>query len=111
MLERQPSSYIVRCEGISPRERRGIEEGIEQESLVSFVIPTLNSARTLGPCLSSIESQSYKNVEIIIVDGYSQDQSLEIAESFNSQILQSYGSLGQAREEGIEYANGEIILE
>lgn len=47
---------------------------------VSFVIPTLNSARTLGDCLASIRAQRYDGeVEIVLVDAGSTDATLEIA--------------------------------
>jgi len=49
------------------------------EILVSVVIPTYNSARTLARCLSSVEKQTIKNFEVIIVDGLSRDETKSIA--------------------------------
>lgn len=52
--------------------------------LVSVVIPTKNSSKTLQKCLESIRNQDYKNIEIIIVDNYSTDTTLEIAKRYTS---------------------------
>ena len=49
------------------------------EPLVSIVIPTYNSARTLTRCLKSVEEQTLKSYEVIIVDGSSRDRTKEIA--------------------------------
>jgi glycosyltransferase involved in cell wall biosynthesis len=49
------------------------------EPLVSIVIPTYNSARTLPRCLKSVEEQTLKSYEVIIVDGSSRDRTKEIA--------------------------------
>jgi glycosyltransferase involved in cell wall biosynthesis len=52
----------------------------------SIIIPTYNSAMTLAVSLESIAQQSYKNVEVIIMDGVSTDKTLAIAEEFKVQI-------------------------
>lgn len=48
--------------------------------LVSVVVPTLNSETTIGKCVRSILDQSYKGVEVIVVDLYSKDETGHIAE-------------------------------
>jgi uncharacterized membrane protein/GT2 family glycosyltransferase len=47
--------------------------------LVSVIIPTYNSASTLERCLESVQAQTYPNVEILVVDNYSDDGTGEIA--------------------------------
>jgi len=47
--------------------------------LVSVIITTRNSERTIDKCLSSIKQQTYKNIEIIVVDNNSADKTKEIA--------------------------------
>lgn len=60
-----------------------------KKGLVSIIIPTKNSSKYLDECLKHIKSQSYKNVEIIIVDGKSQDmkKTIAISEKYKCQIL------------------------
>ncbi|MBM3283589.1 glycosyltransferase [Candidatus Gottesmanbacteria bacterium] len=42
--------------------------------VVSVIIPTLNEEKNIGRCLESILSQTYKNIEIIVVDNNSAEQ-------------------------------------
>jgi len=49
--------------------------------LVSVIVPTRNSAGFLSACLTSIKNQTYKNIEIVIVDNYSTDKTKIIAKS------------------------------
>lgn len=57
-------------------------ENFKDSPLVSIILPTKNSAKFIGQCLESIKDQTYKNLEIIIVDNYSTDRTKEIAETF-----------------------------
>ncbi|MEO0331699.1 MAG: glycosyltransferase, partial [Bacteroidota bacterium] len=52
------------------------------EPLVSVNITTYNRANFLGRCLDSVLSQSYKNIEVIIVDDASSDNTSEVAEQY-----------------------------
>ncbi|MBU2459188.1 MAG: glycosyltransferase, partial [Nanoarchaeota archaeon] len=47
--------------------------------LVSVNIPTFNSEKTLGKTIESVKSQTYPEIEILIVDSHSKDKTLEIA--------------------------------
>lgn len=76
---------------------------------VSFCIPTLNNEETLDNCLNSIINQDYPNYEIIIVDGYSKDKTLEIAKKYTRKIYFDHGTLGSARQTGIEQSTGQIL--
>jgi glycosyltransferase involved in cell wall biosynthesis len=60
-----------------PEHRRG---------LVSVVVPTFNSERFIEKCLQSIANQSYSRVEVIIVDGFSGDRTVELARKFDSEV-------------------------
>lgn len=57
-------------------------------SLVSIIIPTKNSAAFLENTLSSIKKQSYKKIEVIIVDGNSTDGTLQIAKKNKIRVFQ-----------------------
>jgi glycosyltransferase involved in cell wall biosynthesis len=79
------------------------------EPLVSINIATYNSERTLVKCLDSIKNQTYKNIEIIIMDSYSKDKTLDIAKSYGSKIVFAQ-NLAQARKVGADTSQGEYIF-
>lgn len=58
-----------------------------KNNTVSIIVPTRNSERFLENCLRSIKRQSYKNIELLIVDGKSTDRTLEIAERYMAKVL------------------------
>lgn len=76
---------------------------------ISFCIPTLNNEDTLDRCLNSITNQEYPDIEIIIVDGYSSDDTIEIAKKYTDKIYFNKGKLGRSRQLGVEYSTGEIL--
>ena len=55
---------------------------MNEESLVSICIPSYNHAQFLPYCIESVLSQTYPNIEIIIIDDGSKDNSLEIARGY-----------------------------
>jgi glycosyltransferase involved in cell wall biosynthesis len=77
--------------------------------LVSFIIPVLNSERTLEKCLRSIVMQDYPYIEIVIVGNGSTDRSMEIAKRFTTKIYSLKGPLGDVRRLGLENSSGELI--
>jgi len=79
------------------------------QPLVSINIPTYNSGKAIGKCLDSIKNQTYKNVEIIIVDGYSKDHTLKMAKEYGANIYYALG-LSEARRLGIEKSKGKYIF-
>jgi len=78
--------------------------------LVSIVIPTYNSERTLPLCLKAISCQTYKEIEVIIVDSYSIDRTRDIAKSFGASVILTNGKLLWARYLGHINSKGEIEL-
>lgn len=62
---------------------------MKEEVLVSIIIPTLNSEKTLRKCLDSVVEQTYKDIEIIIVDGGSTDNTVNIANEFNANVIEA----------------------
>src|SRR3989338_5625100 len=58
-----------------------------RKPLVSAVITTLNSDKTLGKLLTSIKGQSYHPVEIIVVDNNSTDETLKVAKNFTDKVF------------------------
>lgn len=99
--------------------KAGIQSIITMKSnpLVSVIIPTRNSAQFLDACLTSIKNQTYKNIEIIVVDNNSTDATKEIAKKYSSQLidvsaLQSFEGRFSAtfqRNFGVKKSKGEIV--
>ncbi|MEM5829583.1 MAG: glycosyltransferase family 2 protein [Candidatus Aenigmatarchaeota archaeon] len=78
--------------------------------LVSIVIPTYNSEKTLAKCLESIKNQSYNNIEVIVVDSSSSDRTVKISKEFGVDIIQTNWKLLGARYLGFEKSKGSFIL-
>lgn len=53
---------------------------------VSVIVPTKNSEATIEKCLRSIKMQTYTNIQIIVVDNYSVDRTIKIANKFGARI-------------------------
>jgi len=74
--------------------------------LVSVIIPTYNSARTLAKCLESIKNQTYKNIEIIVIDNNSKDNTKEIAQKYTDFVFNKWPERTAQKNYGISKANG-----
>lgn len=83
---------------------------MKENPLVSIIIPTLNSERTLERCLNSIKFQSYKNIEIIVVDEGSRDNTVEIAKRYNCKIfILEVKERSPSINYGVKVSNGKYI--
>jgi len=80
------------------------------EPLVSAVIPTYNSEKTLEKCLKSIRRQTYRNLEIIVVDKFSKDRTVEIAKRYGARIIYDEGERTRAKNIGLKKAEGKYVL-
>lgn len=78
--------------------------------LVSVVIPTRNSTKTIEECLSAVQEQSYQNVETIIVDSRSTDDTAERAAARGCKVIFTDWNLLGARYLGCKAASGEFVL-
>lgn len=80
--------------------------------LVSIVIPAYNAAGTLRATVESALTQSYRPIEIVVVDDGSRDSTAAVVESFGEPVRlvrQANGGAAAARNRGIEEARGEFI--
>ncbi len=83
--------------------------------LVSIIVAVYNIQDYLAPCLSSILSQTYPNIEIIIINDGSTDKSLKILKGYQKKyprikiITQKNSGLSAVRNRGLKSANGEYI--
>jgi glycosyltransferase involved in cell wall biosynthesis len=84
-------------------------------SLVSVIIPAYNAEAFIAQTLESVLSQTYKNIEVLVVDDGSLDRTAEIVEFFaetDSRIIllkQANAGVAAARNLAIEKSNGEYI--
>jgi glycosyltransferase involved in cell wall biosynthesis len=89
----------------------------DNNPLVSVIMPCLNSEKTIGASIESLQNQTYKNFELIIVDDGSKDKSFFIAESysrldFRLKVLKNDFSpkgVAFARNVGLKLAKGKYI--
>lgn len=83
--------------------------------LISVIVPVYNDAKYLDGCLSSIISQTYKNLEIIVVNDGATDDSPKIIKKFAADdarikvIEQQNQGLSAARNTGLKQATGRLV--
>lgn len=83
---------------------------------VSVVIPIYNAEGYLGKCIDSIISQTWKNIEIILVDDGSKDGSSKICDEYAKKdnriivIHKENGGVSSARNRGIDASSGDYML-
>ena len=83
---------------------------MNQKPFVTIVIPTYNSSATLEPLLRSIQEQTYKGQELVIVDNHSTDNTLEIAKRFTSKVFCQGPERSAQRNRGAKEATGTYLL-
>lgn len=85
------------------------------DNLVSVIVPVYNTQDYLNNCIDSILEQSYKNIEIILIDDGSTDQSAKICDQYATidnrvrVIHQNNSGVSNARNTGLEQSNGSYI--
>lgn len=80
------------------------------DSLVSVIVTTKNSGNTLESCLLSVKNQSYKHIELIVIDNNSTDQTNEITQRYTNNMYQKGPERSAQRNLGIEKSKGEFLL-
>ena len=86
-----------------------------EKELVTIIVPIYNVEKYLKECIESIINQTYKNLEIILVNDGSTDDSLKICMNYKKKdnriviINKTNGGLSDARNKGIDAANGKYI--
>jgi glycosyltransferase involved in cell wall biosynthesis len=82
----------------------------DNEPLVSILIPTYNSAKTIKECLDSTKTQTYINLETIVIDNHSSDETRLIAEKYCSQIFVAGSERSAQMNYGVSHSHGKYIL-
>lgn len=83
---------------------------------ISIIVPIYNVEKYLRDCIESIINQTYKEIEILLINDGSTDSSLEICEEYAKKndkikiINKKNGGLSDARNVGLEHATGKYIM-
>ena len=84
--------------------------------LVSVIIPVYNCAKYISDLLENLVNQTYRNLEIILIDDGSKDNSADICKTWEKKhsnihyFYQENGGAAKARNNGLEHANGAYIM-
>lgn len=95
---------------------RAYLKDIIMTDLVSIIIPVYNAEKTIQKCVDSVTNQTYKYLQIILVDDGSTDESRYLCENLSgidSRIMlieKQNGGVSSARNQGLEYATGKFIM-
>ena len=87
-----------------------------ENELVSIIVPIFNVEKYLSECIDSILSQTYENIEIILIDDGSTDKSAEICDKYALKdkrvrvIHKINGGVSAARNDALQQANGQLIM-
>ena len=87
-----------------------------ENKLISVIIPMYNVEKYLNDCVDSVLNQSFKNLEVILVDDGSPDNSGKIADEYAKKdkrvkvIHKKNGGISDARNVGLENATGDYIM-
>ena len=83
--------------------------------MISVIVPIFNTQKYLNKCIDSICNQTYRDLEIILVDDGSTDDSGKICDEYAGRderikvIHKSNGGLSDARNKGLDVASGEFV--
>ena len=85
-----------------------------KEPLVSIITPNYNGAKYIEETIKSVIKQSYKNIEYVLIDGKSKDNSLNIIKKYKNKInyfeSKKDNNIFHAVDKGIRKSKGEIII-
>lgn len=88
----------------------------EKMEKVSIIVPVYNAAEYVGKCLESVALQDYKNIEIIVVEDGSDDESPDVCKEYarrydNIKVYHDKcGTAGAARNYGMSKADGDYVM-
>ena len=80
--------------------------------LVSIIIPVYNCGRYLAQAIESVLAQTYRPIQVVVVDDGSTDSSIEVARQYSessSCYTQPHGGIAAARNKGVDLTQGEYL--
>jgi len=78
--------------------------------MVSVVITTKNEEKNIENCLRSIRSQTFTNIELVVVDNFSEDKTVEIAKKNGAKVYSKGPERSSQRNYGAQVASGKYLL-
>ncbi len=78
--------------------------------LVSVVVTTKNEEKNIENCLKSIKNQTFKNIEIIVVDNFSEDKTRELAKKYTTKVYFKGNERSEQRNYGAKVAQGKYLI-
>ena len=93
-----------------------MHQNTSESAMVSVIIPVYNVQMYLAECVDSVINQTYKTLQIILVDAGTTDESGKICDQYSEidsrihVIHKKNGGLSDARNVGLDYAVGEYIF-
>jgi glycosyltransferase involved in cell wall biosynthesis len=83
---------------------------INEQALVSAIITTKNESANIKNCIDSIKKQTYNNIELIVVDNFSTDDTAEISKKLGATVYSKGNERSAQRNYGVKVADGEYII-
>ena len=108
--------YLFTIYNLSIKPKNVINEKIDEQELISVIVPVYNIEKYLNRCLTSIVNQTYKKIEIILINDGSTDNSEQICKEFAQKddrikyFKQKNQGLSAARNTGMEHATGNYYV-
>jgi glycosyltransferase involved in cell wall biosynthesis len=82
----------------------------KDDPLVSVVITTKNEEKNIENCLQSIKNQTFKNIELIVVDNFSEDKTAELAKKYAAKVYFKGNERSAQRNYGAQVAQGKYLI-
>lgn len=87
-----------------------------EDYLISVIVPAYNAENSIAKCIRSIQNQTYRRIEIIIINDGSKDSTQDIVEDFQKQdkriilINKNNEGVSRARNDGLNVAQGRFVV-
>jgi glycosyltransferase involved in cell wall biosynthesis len=99
----QKSNNLVQKTVLYPEE-------VKKDPMVSVIITTKNEEKNIENCLRSIKAQTFRNIELIVVDNFSEDKTVEIAQRYGAKVYSKGPERSSQRNYGAHVSSGEYLL-
>jgi len=82
----------------------------ENIPLVSVLVTTKNEEKNIESCLQSIKNQTFKNIELIVVDNFSIDKTAELSKKYGAKVYLKGNERSAQRNYGVQVAQGKYLI-